>query len=252
MGRQFASIPAVTGCVLLTLALAGCGHLAYDARTLTAERLHSAIATDDAAYVHAAISSGTVGPNQRIPAPGYLEGTPLLTIAAKNASLSVLRYLIGAGAGINAHTPAGETALMLASFFSERGSRHEQAARMLVSAGANLENEPHHYTPLSYAAYQGNERIVRFLLERGARVDAGANEGLTYVNTPLMMAAMQGHREIALYLLRAGADPRVRIQWGHTAAELAAKYRHADLFRTLRCAETLQLGERFAQRCAGR
>lgn len=247
MRRNVASAIRLAGCVLFASVLAGCGHLVYDARTLTAERLHSAIATDDVAYIHAAISSGTVSPNLHIPAPGYLEGTPLITIAAKNASLNVLRYLIKAGAGINAHTPAGETALMLASFFSERGSQHEQAARILVNAGASLENEPHHYTPLSYAAYQGNERILRFLLERGARADADASEGFTYVNTPLMMAAMQGHRDVALQLLRAGADPRIRIQWGHTAAELAAKYRHADLFRTLRCAEMLVAG--VAARC---
>ena len=73
---------------------------------------------------------------------------------------------------------------MLASFFfdeSQQASgrafeRHEKAVRMLVDAGADLENYPYHYTPLAYAAYQGNERVVRFLIERGARVNIDAQK----------------------------------------------------------------------------
>jgi ankyrin repeat protein len=93
---------------------------------------------------------------------------------------------------------------------------------------------------------------VRYLLERGARVDADANEGVIYVNTPLMMAAIQGHFDTAMYLLRAGADARVRVYLGHTARELAAKHNHQNMAATLRCAEALAPGEKFAQRCGSR
>lgn len=247
MERRCARTRALAGGLFLFAALAGCAYAPLDPRAPDLERLHNAIVADDVDYVRAAISVRAAHVNQRIPAPVYMEGAPLITVAARAAAVKVMEYLIAAGADVNAHTPAGETALMLASFFSERGTRHEQAVRMLVNAGSVLDNAPHHYTPLAYAAYQGNERIVRFLLERGARVDADASEGLTYVNTPLMMAAMQGHRDVALQLLRAGADPRVRIQWGHTAAELAAKYNHTSLSRTLRCAEMRVAGA--AARC---
>lgn len=245
MERRCAWKRALAGGWFLIMALAGCA--TPDPRAPDFERLHSAIQLDDVEYVRAAVKAHTLGVNQRIPAPVYMEGTPIITIAARDASLRVMEYLIAAGADLNAHTPAGETALMLATFFYGRSSQHEQAVQMLVNAGAVLDNAPHHYTPLAYAAYQGNERLVRFLLERGARVDADASEGLTYVNTPLMMAAMQGYRDVALHLLRAGADPRVRIQWGHTAAELAAKYNHTSLSRTLRCAEMRVAG--VAARC---
>jgi len=52
-----------------------------------------------------------------------------------------------------------------------------------------------------------------------------------------MMAAIQGHEGVVRLLLRAGADADVRIYGGHTAAELAAKYRHAALSRLLLCSQ---------------
>jgi len=101
------------------------------------------------------IESGAASVNQRIPAPVYQEGTPILTIAARSASIEVMRYLISAGADVNAPTPAGETPLMLAAYFfdenREQGSRPTTSTKgrrgLLVEAGANIENAPHHYTP---------------------------------------------------------------------------------------------------------
>lgn len=257
MRRNSSGTLAVACCALLTALVSGCAHV--DTHTIDLARLHDAIVSDDAGYVRAAVKSGAISVNHSIPAPAYQEGTPLLTIAARSASLAVLRHLISAGANVNARTPANETALMLAAFFfsedrernaTSRG-QHEEAVRMLVTAGAEIENDPYHYTPLSYAAYQGHDATVRFLLERGARVDADAENGRTYINTPLMMAAIQGHHDTALQLLRAGANAAIRVHRGHTAAEFAEKYRHAALARVLRCAESLAPGETFLQRCDG-
>ena len=243
-----------SGLIVFSL-LAGCAQIPTG--TSDSERLHNAIAIDDAGFVQDAVKSGRLGVNQQLPAPGFKEGAPLILISARYASLKTLRYLIAAGANLNARAATGETALMMASYFSlddsQRSSasseRYERAVRMLVEAGASLENAPHHYTPLAYAAYQGNDRIVRYLIERGARVDGDAADGVVYVNTPLMMAAIQGHIDTALWLLRAGANPRVRIYLGNTAAELAQKNNHGNLIVALRCAERLAPGEAFAQRC---
>jgi ankyrin repeat protein len=221
------------------------------------DTLHSAIITDDVSYVRAAVESGAISPNERIPAPVYMEGTPLLTVAARAASLDVMRYLISAGANINAKTPAIETPLMLAAYFfrEERDQgghsnyQHQEAVRILVEAGADMENDPNNYTALSYAAYQGHDYIVRYLIEHGAHLDADAVNGGIYVNTPLMMAAIQGHRSTALQLLNAGANPRIRVHGGNTAVEFAEKYQHTHMTLMLRCAEALAQNESFRQKC---
>src|SRR3954471_143943 len=182
--------------VLVVLGLTGCAGVGGG--SADNDRLANAIVADDVYTVKGAVQGG-LNPNARVPAEAYPDGAPLLAIAARAASLDVLRYLISAGADLNARTPVEETPLMLASFFfEEKGmsrsfEKHERAVRLLVESGADLENQPYHYTPLAYAAYQGNERVVRYLIERGARVNADAERGGTYINTPLMMAAIQGH-----------------------------------------------------------
>jgi hypothetical protein len=238
---------------LVLSVLGGCANLPAPGTRLDVEALHNAIVADEADYVRAAVEARWVDVNSRIPAPVYMEGTPLITIAARAGSVKVVRYLIVSGANLNALTPAYETALMLATYFPsdavEISSQHEEVARMLVEAGAMVDNHPHNYTPLAYAAYQGRDRMIQFLIRRGAKVDIGANPGYVYVNTPLMMAAMQGHTSSAVLLLRAGADARVRVVNGHTAAELAAKYNGRNLVPLLKCAEAVGPGEAFVQRC---
>ncbi len=241
------------GIVAALLVAGGCANLPAPGTRLDVESLRNAIVVDHADYVRAAVEARWVDPNSRIPAPVYMEGTPLITIAARAGSVDVVRYLIAAGADLNAQTPAYETALMLATYFptdsGESSSRHEEVARLLVEAGAMVDNQPHNYTPLAYAAYQGRDRMIQFLIKRGARVGAGSEPGYVYVNTPLMMAAMQGHVSSARLLLRAGADARVRVVNGHTAAELAAKYNGGGMVELLKCAEAAGPGAAFVQRC---
>jgi ankyrin repeat protein len=235
--------------------VAGCA-TTVDPRSVDGDSLYSAISTDDVHYVRAAVKSGAINPNQYVVAPGYSRGAPLIALAARSGSLDVLQYLIQAGADVNARTSYNETALMLASFFMSdsegRGAsyeEHEKAAQMLVAAGASLEAARDGYTPLSYAAYQGRIRTIRFLLARGARVDGSIQDGAIYLPTPLMMATMMGHEESALLLLEAGANPRLRVAAGNTAIELAQKYRQTHLYPMLRCAEGLPRGQKFSQWC---
>lgn len=221
------------------------------------QRLANALAIDDLRHVRALLEAKQVAADEVVPGAGYT-ATPMITVAARHASLNVLRYLIAAGANINARTPDRDTALMLAALFgrdeqaqnSGAYQRYDAAVRLLVEAGASVDGaERDAYSPLAYAAYAGRDSTVRYLLEKGAKVNASAQGRLAYVNTPLMMAAIQGHRDTALQLLRAGADAHVRVQDGMTALELAQKNKQTQLEKLLRCAESLQPGESFRQRC---
>lgn len=258
MRNSFMAGPArvLAGLAVVTF-LAGCAGIggSYQAGIDVDGILHS-IDQDDVPSLQAAVNRGAVGVNQRVPAPGYSTGAPLIALAARAGSLQILRFLIASGANVNASTPVNETPLMLAAYFGgdESGApadRHDAAVRLLVEAGASLENVPNNYTPLAYAAYNNRQRALRYLLEHGARVDADAVNRTAYVNTPLMMAAMQGHREAVRMLLRAGADPLVRIHGGHTAREFAVKNRHSHVEPLLACAEAVPPGRRYAQQCDG-
>ncbi len=242
------------GCVV---AAAGCVSIAPGTNAaIDRERLSNAISLDDVAQVRTLVEARAIGVNDVLPGIGYVV-TPMITVAARHASLNVLRYLIAAKADLNARTPDRDTALMLAAYFAQEDrdrnaasyERHDQAVRLLVEAGADLENAGHSYTPLAYAAYAGRDSTVRYLIEQGARINADAQGRSTRVNTPLMMATMQGHQSAARHLLRAGADAGVRVTGGMTAAEFAQKYHHAQLGQLLRCAENLRPGESFGKRC---
>lgn len=248
----------VLGGVAVALTIGGCAGIGGNHRAgLDVESMLNAIAQDDVVSVQSAVSRGSISVNQKLPAPAYTAGAPLVALAARDGSIQVLRYLIAAGADLNARTSVNETALMLAAYFGggddgyTSSDRHDAAVRLLVEAGASLENAPNNYTPLAYAAYNNRQRALRYLLERGARVDADASERTVYVNTPLMMAALQGHRDVVRMLLRAGADPLIRVRGGHTAREFASKYRQSHVEPLLACAEALPSGARFAQHCEG-
>ncbi len=251
-----AQVARVLGGVAAALVIGGCAGIGGDHRAgVDVEAMLNAIAQDDVSEVQAAVNRGVVGVNDRLTAPGYSAGAPLIALAARAGSVRVLRYLIAAGANVNSRTPVNETPLMLAAYFRDDSARsadqHDEAVRVLVEAGASLENEPNNYTPLAYAAYNDRQRTLRYLIERGARVDADARDRVVYVNTPLMMAAIQGHRDAVRMLLRAGADPLIRVYHGHTAREFALKNRHTHVEPLLACAEALPPGVRYAQRCEG-
>lgn len=250
---KFSTLPAV----LLAAALLAAACATAPSGYVDRQRLSNAIAIDDVRYVRTLLEARQITADDVVPGAGYT-ATPMITVAARHASINVLRQLLAARADVNAHTPDRDTPLMLAALFGHEEmqqnnnayQRYDQAVRLLVEAGARTESsEPNAYSPLAYAAYAGRDGAVHYLLDKGAKVNASAQGGLSYVNTPLMMAAMQGHRNTATLLLRAGADANVRVHEGMTALELAQKNKQTQLEKLLRCAQALPPGESFRQRC---
>ncbi|KAL2303169.1 hypothetical protein Nmel_010633, partial [Mimus melanotis] len=59
------------------------------------------------------------------------------------------------------------------------------------------------YTPLHVGCHYGNIKVVNFLLQHSAKVNAKTKNGYT----PLHQAAQQGHTHIINVLLQHGAAP---------------------------------------------
>jgi len=61
----------------------------------------------------------------------------------------------------------------------------------ILEKGAELDSKDRRgRTPLSWAAENGHEAVVKLLLEKGAELDSNDN---IYGRTPLSWAAMNGH-----------------------------------------------------------
>ena len=93
------------------------------------------------------------------------------------------------------------------------------AARLLCEAGARIAERDRRTrtTLLHLQARYGRTDSMRFLLERGADVDAQDYEGYT----PLMLAVLGGHIRAVRLLLTRKADTRLRDRKANTALDLA-------------------------------
>jgi ankyrin repeat protein len=112
------------------------------------------------------------------------------------------QILAGDPAASGAWSPDGFTALHLAAF-----SDADEAARLLVEAGADLEARSRHETiigvrPLNTCAFAHAQGVARVLLEAGADPNGEGEQGFT----PLMAARAQGDEELASLLLEHGAE----------------------------------------------
>jgi ankyrin repeat protein len=149
--------------------------------------------------------------------------TPLMT-AARSDTAKGVRALVAAGADIAARESArGQTALMWAI-----AQGHHDVVSALVDAGADvsarskirprlMSNEGvfggafdhgvvEHlgdFTPLMFAARQGDIESARRLLDAGADVNDVAGNSAS----ALVLAVHSGHSPLAAFLLEQGADP---------------------------------------------
>jgi ankyrin repeat protein len=132
-----------------------------------------------------------------------------------------LAELLAADAGLaSAFSSDGFTALHLASFFG-----WVEAARLLLDRAAPpnaVSRNPMAVMPLHSAAAGGHDEVARLLVAAGADVNARQRHGYT----PLHAAAQNGDAEMTEMLLAAGADPSARTDAGQTPADLATASGH--------------------------
>ena len=185
---------------------------------LGASPLFLAAKNGDAATIERLLAAGA-DPGTALP-----EGeTPVMT-AARSGTARGVRMLIAAGANVNVREQSrGQTALMWAT-----SQGHHDVMRALVDAGADPEARSKvrprlvyaaasngavfeqglvenlgGYTPLLFAARQGDVEAARLLLEAGADIDTPAGNGAS----PLVVAVHSGHPRLAGFLLETGVDP---------------------------------------------
>nr|WP_311529007.1 ankyrin repeat domain-containing protein [uncultured Ralstonia sp.] len=146
------------------------------------------------------------------------DGTPLLVDALKDKNVEVAQALIRAkNIDFERTNAAGENALMMAAY---QGLL--PIVKLLVET-YDVEVNKTGWTALHYAATNGYDDIVKYLLDHAAYVDAESPNA----STPLMMAAMGGHITTVKLLLDEGADMNLRNQQKMDVIDFAKRY-HQD------------------------
>jgi ankyrin repeat protein len=82
---------------------------------------------------------------------------------------------------------------------------------------------------LIFAANAGQQKMVEFLLSKGANPNAKDNQN----STPVMFAAQHGFDVIVRRLLTSGADVLARGTHGLTAVDLAVQNKHHETLQIL-------------------
>ena len=114
------------------------------------------------------------------------------------------------------------------TYAAENG--HESVVRFLLERGADPHLKDYQgKTAFIYAAKNGHEGVLRLLLERG--VDINLRD--LHFQTALMYAAENGHESVVRFLLERGADPRYRGLHDKIAFVYAAENGHVEVLRLL-------------------
>jgi ankyrin repeat protein len=110
------------------------------------------------------------------------------------------------------------------------GNGHEAVVKLLLEKGANIEaKDLHGQTPLLWAARNGQEAVVKLLLEKGANIEAKDLHG----QRPLLWAARNGHEAVVKLLLEQGVNIEAKDNDGQTPLLWAARNGHEAVVKLL-------------------
>ncbi|KNC81058.1 hypothetical protein SARC_06600 [Sphaeroforma arctica JP610] len=103
----------------------------------------------------------------------------------------------------------------------------QRVAHLVETEGVDINTpDQEDVTVLHWAAINNRLAVVKYLLLKGAIVDA---LGGHLQSTALHWAVRQGHLEMCVMLMSQGADPSIRDNQGYNALLLAAQFGHSSL-----------------------
>ena len=149
-------------------------------------------------------------------------GVTALHFAAYNGHLSVVQYLVGAGADLEA-TGKGKGRM---EFHWTAGGDHE-LVQSLFDALTAASND--RWTALHFAAQAGHLAVVEFLVGAGADLEATSNNRWT----ALHWAAIEGHLAVVKYLVGQGLSVTATDNNGKKPRDLAEDEGHGAVVNYL-------------------
>ncbi|CAN0019940.1 unnamed protein product [Scytosiphon promiscuus] len=183
---------------------------------------------DRGADVDASISGGIIGAGGQVLLTG---GSTAVHTAVYGDQAEALRFLIEAGADLNAADDEGMTPLMGVNAVEMAAKRRVMTEEM-INAGAdptvsNLKGA----IPLHFAAQHSNLDIIdRLLSEAPSTINRTNNDGVT----PMCIAALKGQEKAVLHLLSLGASDKATLDDNNMSALfMAAQEGHSAVCRIL-------------------
>ncbi|KAI1171293.1 ankyrin repeat-containing domain protein [Nemania sp. FL0916] len=144
------------------------------------------------------------------------KGLTPLHIVVYRSNIELLKVLVAStGVNLNALNNTNSTPLSLAY-------NNEEAARVLLEAGANPDtHSPGTYSVLVEAVGVGNEKVVRLLVEHGARIDPPDELRDNSLWEPMQLAVIHGKSNILKILADGGGDINRRFENGWSLTQKA-------------------------------
>lgn len=166
-----------------------------------------------------------------------LEGTTILQWAAARGDLTFVRFLLSQGAGASTRD-LSQALVATAESELPLVEKRIQVAKFLLDRGADVNaRSPRGTTALMgpmkdiRTVSDADSRMVKFLLDCGADVNLQSDDGFT----ALMYAANSGDAEAVKVLLVHGANAKLKNTKGQTALQVAAE--HMGLLKGLSALE---------------
>ena len=128
--------------------------------------------------------------------------------------------------GSNMAIAAGESNIKLLKYLIRKC--HTQIDDREVNLYENRENG---WTALHWAAVRGNEKVARYLIRKGADIDARAKTDFN--QTPLILAINFDQTEMARLLIRKGADCNLGDMYGISVLTYAFESESRELIKLL-------------------